>query len=251
MSNVNRNPRSISVVIPTYNEAGNVVPLIEQIIAAVQDEYELEVLVMDDSSPDGTADVARSRFSADPRVRVVTRTTDRGLGAAVGDGIRHATGDSIVVLDADLTHKPAQISDLAHINQRFDLVSASRFAAGGSMQDRPHYVWSLVFNFWLRMILRTQVQDNLAGYYIVRRSLAQALPHEKIFFGYGDYFFRLLHFAKQAGGTIVEIPTHYTLRVAGDSKSNYLKMAGTYSAAAIRLLLSEILRPGGRKSAKN
>ncbi|MEY4184276.1 MAG: hypothetical protein RIS07_679 [Actinomycetota bacterium] len=244
-----RNPSSITVVIPTYNEAGNIVPLIEQIIDAVEAEYELEVLVMDDSSPDGTADIARSRFVADPRVNVVTRTSDRGLGASVGDGVRRATGDSIVVLDADLTHKPAQISDLAHINQRFDLVSASRFAAGGSMQDRPHYVWSLVFNFWLRMILRTQVQDNLAGFYIVRRSLAQSLPHEKIFFGYGDYFFRLLHFAKKAGGTIVEIPTHYTLRVAGNSKSNYLKMAGTYSAAAIRLLFGEILRPGRRKSA--
>ena len=244
-----RNPSSITVVIPTYNESGNIVPLIEQIIQAVGSDYDLEILVMDDSSPDGTADVARSRFSTDPRVRVVTRTSDRGLGASVGDGMRRAKGDSIVVLDADLTHKPAQISDLAHINQRFDLVSASRFAAGGSMQDRPHYVWSLVFNFWLRMILRTQVQDNLAGFYIIRRSLAQSLPHEKVFFGYGDYFFRLLHFAKKAGGTIVEIPTHYTLRVAGDSKSNYLKMAGTYSAAAIRLLFGEILRPSGRKSA--
>ena len=241
-------PQSISVVIPTYNEAGNVVPLIEQIQASVGNDYQLEVLVMDDSSPDGTADIARTRFADDPRVRVITRTSNRGLGAAVGDGIRRATCDSIVVLDADLTHKPSQIVDLAHINKRFDMVSASRFAAGGSMQDKPHYVWSLVFNFWLRLILRTQVQDNLAGYYIIRRSLAQSLPHEKIFFGYGDYFFRLLHFAKRAGGTIVEIPTHYTLRVSGASKSNYLKMAGTYSLAAIRLLFSETLRAGRQKA---
>ena len=235
-------PRSISVIIPTYNEAGNIIPLVEQIQSAVGNDYLLEVLVMDDSSPDGTADVARSRFADDPRVRVITRTSNRGLGAAVGDGIRHATGDSIVVMDADLTHKPSQIPDLAHINKRFDLVSASRFAAGGSMQDRPHYVWSLLFNFWLRLILKTQVQDNLAGYYIIRRSLAQSLPHEKIFFGYGDYFFRLLHFARQAGGTIVEIPTHYTLRVSGVSKSNYFKMAGTYSLAALKLMFSVVLK---------
>ena len=230
---------SVTVVIPTYNEAGNIVPLIEQIIQHVGEKYKLEVIVVDDSSPDGTARIALDRFGADDRIKVVQRTEDKGLGSAVGHGMSLATSDVVVGLDADLTHNPSQIPDMVHVCERFDLVSGSRFAAGGSMQDKAHYFSSFVFNLWVRILLGTQIQDNLAGFFVVRRSVLNKLPQEKIFFGYGDYFIRLLYFVQRSGASVVELPTHYTLRTSGSSKSNYLKMVWTYSSAAIKVLASE------------
>jgi dolichol-phosphate mannosyltransferase len=229
---------SVTVVIPTYNEAGNIVPLIEQIIQHVGEKYKLEVIVVDDSSPDGTARIALDRFGADDRIKVVQRTEDKGLGSAVGHGMSLATSDVVVGLDADLTHNPSQIPDMVHVCERFDLVSGSRFAAGGSMQDKAHYFSSFVFNLWVRILLGTQIQDNLAGFFVVRRSVLNKLPQEKIFFGYGDYFIRLLYFAQRSGASVVELPTHYTLRTSGSSKSNYLKMVWTYSSAAVKVLVS-------------
>ena len=230
---------SVTVVIPTYNEAGNIVPLIEQIIQHVGEKYKLEVIVVDDSSPEGPARIALDRFGADDRIKVVQRTEDKGLGSAVGHGMSLATSDVVVGLDADLTHNPSQIPDMVHVCERFDLVSGSRFAAGGSMQDKAHYFSSFVFNLWVRILLGTQIQDNLAGFFVVRRSVLNKLPQEKIFFGYGDYFIRLLYFAQRSGASVVELPTHYTLRTSGSSKSNYLKMVWTYSSAAVKVLASE------------
>ena len=229
---------SVTVVIPTYNEAGNIVPLIEQIIQHVGEKYKLEIIVVDDSSPDGTARIALDRFGGDDRIKVVQRIEDKGLGSAVGHGLSLATSDVVVGLDADLTHNPSQIPDMVHVCERFDLVSGSRFAAGGSMQDKAHYFSSFVFNLWIRILLGTQIQDNLAGFFVVRRHVLDELPHEKIFFGYGDYFIRLLYFAQRSGSSVIEIPTHYTLRTSGSSKSNYLKMVWTYTSAAINLLAS-------------
>ena len=229
---------SVTVVIPTYNEAGNIVPLIEQIIQHVGVKYQLEVIVVDDSSPDGTARIALDRFVGDDRIKVIQRTEDKGLGSAVGHGMRLATSDVVVGMDADLTHTPFQIPDMVHVCERFDLVSGSRFAAGGSMQDRTHYFSSFVFNLFIRILLGTQIQDNLGGFFVVRRHILDELPHEKIFFGYGDYFIRLLYFTQRFGSSVVEIPTQYTLRTFGSSKSNYFKMIGTYTSAAIKLLSS-------------
>ena len=228
---------SVTVIIPTYNEVGNIVPLIEQIIQHVGENYKLEIIVVDDSSPDGTARIALDRFGGDDRIKVVQRTEDKGLGSAVGHGMSLATSDVVVGLDADLTHNPSQIPDMVHVCERFDLVSGSRFAAGGSMQDKAHYFSSFVFNLWIRILLGTQIQDNLAGFFVVRRHVLDELPHEKIFFGYGDYFIRLLYFAQRSGSSVIEIPTHYTLRTSGSSKSNYLKMVWTYTSAAINLLV--------------
>jgi len=229
---------SVTVVIPTYNEAGNIVPLIEQIIQHVGEKYKLEIIVVDDSSPDGTARIALDRFGGDDRIKVVQRTEDKGLGSAVGHGMSLATSDVVVGLDADLTHNPSQIPDMVHVCERFDLVSGSRFAAGGSMQDKAHYFSSFVFNLWIRILLGTQIQDNLAGFFVIRRSVLNKLPQEKIFFGYGDYFIRLLYFAQRSDSSVIEIPTHYVLRTSGSSKSNYLKMVWTYTSAAINLLAS-------------
>lgn len=227
--------KSVSIVLPTYNESGNILALIDAIKAAMPLDWQFEILVVDDNSPDGTYEIVRERAAFDPSVRAILRTTDRGFAKSIREGIERAEATQIIVMDSDLTHDPIEIPRLLHVAQIYDIVSGSRFCAGGRMVDTAHYVVSMLFNWSLRLLLRTQVQDNLGGYFSARREMILRLPADEIFYGYGEYYFRLLHFAQKAGYSIVEIPSSYLLRGAGKSKSNWPRMVWTYSLAAVRL----------------
>jgi dolichol-phosphate mannosyltransferase len=227
----------VSVVLPTYNEAGNIVPLVNSILKILPQEYEPEIIVVDDDSPDGTCEIVTREFAGDGRVVPVRRTTDPGLAKAIRAGIELSTGDKIVVMDTDFTHDPAEIPRLLHVAKLYDLVSGSRFCAGGAMQDTGHYLASLLYNWMLRVILRTQVQDNLGGYFVVDRRVLFELPFDDIFEGYGEYYFRLLYFFLGRDFRLVEIPSHYQVRMSGSSKSVFAKMLFTYVGAALKLRL--------------
>jgi dolichol-phosphate mannosyltransferase len=232
----------VSVILPTYNEAGNIVRLVEEIAANIPAGWQQEILVVDDNSPDGTHRVASERFANDPGVKVILRTKDRGFAKSIRHGLELATGDFVCVMDTDFTHDPVEIPRMLHIAQVYDIVSGSRFCAGGNMQDTQHYLASLAYNWFIRVIIRTQIQDNLGGYWVMRRDTLLTLPFDEIFYGYGEYYLRMLHFAQKSGLTVVEIPAIYRVRTYGTSKSNFLKMLFTYSRAAIRM------RARGRKA---
>jgi dolichol-phosphate mannosyltransferase len=227
----------VSVILPTYNEADNIVTLVRAIKTAMPAEFRQEILVVDDNSPDGTYAVVRDAFLDDITVIPVLRKEDRGFAKSIRCGLERASGDRIIVMDSDLTHDPVEIPRLLHVGEVYDIVSGSRFCAGGRMVDNAHYTISLAFNWVLRLVLRTQVQDNLGGYYTARRDALLRLPLDEIFYGYGEYYFRLIHFAQKAGMTVVEIPALYLPRGSGSSKSNWLRMIFTYTAAAVRLKL--------------
>ena len=140
-------------------------------------------------------------------------------------------------MDSDFTHDPIEIPKLLHVGIAYDFVSGSRFCAGGRMVDTTHYLLSMGYNWLLRLLIRTQVQDNLGGYYTARRNVLLDLPLDEIFFGYGDYYFRLLHFVQKSGLSIVEVPAAYMMRSEGKSKSNWTHMLIKYTLGAIRLKL--------------
>jgi dolichol-phosphate mannosyltransferase len=225
----------VSIVLPTYNEVDNIVPLVRAIQAAVPQAVDYEILIMDDCSPDGTYEAVRREFVHDIRVKPLLRRHDRGFAKSIREGIERATGERVIIMDSDFTHDPREIPRLLHVGEVYDIVSGSRFCAGGRMIDTTHYVISMLYNWMLRLVLRTQVQDNLGGYYTARRLSLLALPLEEIFYGYGDYYFRLLHFAQRAGMSIIEIPAEYVPRATGKSKSNWLRMLATYTMAAVQL----------------
>lgn len=225
----------VSVVLPTYNESGNIVDLIHTIIRVIPDAYNYEILVVDDNSPDNTYGMVREAFRYNPKVVPILRTVDRGFAKSIREGIERASGDRIVVMDTDFTHDPAEIPRLLHVGDIYDIVSGSRFCPGGNMQDVSHYIASMVYNWILRIVLRTQVQDNLGGYFTMCRERLLLLPLDRIFFGYGEYFFRLIHHAQRQGMSIVEIPAVYRTRKAGTSKSRFGKLLVAYTLAAIRL----------------
>jgi len=225
----------VSVILPTYNESGNIIELLQAIITNIPEKYDYELIVVDDNSPDQTYQIVKDAFSYNSKVVPIKRTKDRGLGKSIRTGIEKATGDQIIVMDTDFTHDPVEIPKLLHVSQIYDIVIGSRFSPGGQMQDRMHYIGSWLYNGLTRLVLRTQVQDNLGGFFIIHTSKLKELPYDLIFFGYGDYFFRLLHYSQARGFTIVEVPAIYCSRTKGVSKSNYLKMLYNYTKAMILL----------------
>lgn len=229
------NGKSVSVVLPTFNEAGNIVKLVAAVAANIPGGWDYEILVVDDNSPDGTLAAVTAAFAGDSRVIPVLRTQDRGFAKSIREGVERATKEHVIVMDSDLTHDPIEIPKLLHVAQVYDLVSGSRFCAGGCMVDTSHYLASMLYNWLLRLLIRTQVQDNLGGYFAAKRKVFLGLPLDEIFFGYGDYYFRLLHFVQKSGYSIVEVPAAYLLRGEGKSKSNWSRMLITYTTAAVRL----------------
>lgn len=240
----------VTVVLPTYNERDNICDLIDAIGAQLSPAgYRYEVLVVDDSSPDGTAQVVRDRYGlagAAPcpladhpggLLRLFVRTQDKGLAASIRDGLLAAQGQTLVVMDTDFNHDPAMIPQMVDLLRYYDLVIGSRFVMRGGMEDRLRYHFSQAYNVFIRALFQTQIQDNLSGFFAVRRdrlySLAPLFP--QIFYGYGDYFIRLLLVAWRSDWKILEVPVFYILRRHGASKTGFWSVFKKYTAAVLRL----------------
>lgn len=230
--------KNVSIILPTYNEANNIVELIKEIEKSMSFWPNYEIIVIDDNSPDNTLQLVKDSFRDDNKIVTILRTSDRGLAKSIREGIERSTGDQIVIMDTDFTHDPEEIPKLIHVGQIYDIVSASRFSPGGHMQDTGHYIGSLLYNWLMRIVLRTQIQDNLGGYFTIKTEKLRLLPFDLIFFGYGDYFFRLLHYAQYNKFSIVEIPAIYCSRTKGTSKSSYYKMLLNYTKSMILLKIS-------------
>jgi len=231
---------NVSVVLPTYDESKNIVNLIKEIISIFDEKYQFEVLIVDDNSPDDTFKIVENEFIDDDRIIPVLRLTDRGFAKSIREGIDRAKYGQIIVMDTDFTDDPKVIPKLLHVAEAYDLVSASRFSPGGDMEDKFHYIASLSYNWLLRIILGTQIQDNLGGYFTAKKEHVISLPLDEIFYGYGEYYFRLLHFMQHKKCTIVEIPAVYVSRTEGESKSKFFNMMFVYLYSAIKVRLSKL-----------
>lgn len=222
------------VVIPTYNEAENVVDVLEQTRSAVP---AASILVVDDGSPDGTADLVDAQAAALGEVHVLRRTEKNGLGAAYKAGFawgfEHGF-DVMVEMDADLSHDPAALPTLlAHVDAGADLAIGSRYVPGGSI---PDWAWhrkalSRWGNRYVDAMLGLDVADATAGYRAYRASMLEAMELSSVRAeGYGfqiEMTRRVIHL----GGTIVETPISFTDRTRGTSK-----MSGRIIVEALALV---------------
>ncbi|HEX4868248.1 MAG TPA: polyprenol monophosphomannose synthase [Acidimicrobiales bacterium] len=210
------------VVIPTYQEAGNIARVLQRVRAAVP---EASVLVVDDGSPDGTADLAEATGREVGEVHVLRRTRKAGLGDAYRAGFRWGMehGAPILVeMDADLQHDPAALpSLLAPIEAGdADLVIGSRYVAGGSIPDwRLHRrLLSRWGNRYASMVLGLGVQDSTAGFRAYRTAGLERIDLDGVAAdGYG-FQIEMTYRSRQAGGRIVEVPIQFGERTAGESK---------------------------------
>lgn len=230
----------ISVILPTYCERDN----IENLISAIETSLlplgrKIEILVVDDDSPDQTAEVVRAH-PARPglQVKCFVRTQERGLATAIKYGIQRSSGDKVVVMDTDFNHSPTNIPQMVELLDEYDLVIGSRFVLGGGMEDKKRYVFSLIYNWFIQLVLRHGVRDSLSGFFAMRRQPLFALDLEGIFRGYGEYFIRLTYGAFRRGEKIIELPVFYTLRQHGFSKSKFGEMLRDYTLTALSLRLT-------------
>ena len=208
------------MVVPTYDEADNLAWLVGRILATVPHS---DVLVVDDSSPDGTGAIADRMAAQEPRVQVLHRPTKEGLGKAYLAGFRWALArdyDVIGEIDADGSHQPEQLPGLLAALEDADLVIGSRWVAGGSVTNWAftRELLSRGGNLYTRLLLGIHVRDATAGYRLFRRTTLEKIDLDDVSsYGYvfqADLAFRTL----RAGLRVVEVPIEFVERVRGDSK---------------------------------
>ena len=210
----------VVVVIPTYDERENIEWIVGRLRRAVP---AVDVLVVDDGSPDGTGEIADRMAAADPQVTVLHRSEKAGLGAAYLHGFRVALErgyDVIGEMDADGSHQPEQLPDLIRALENADLVIGSRWVPGGSVVNWPRSrrLLSVGGNLYARLLLGVPVHDVTAGYRLFRRTTLETVDLASVesagYIFQTDLAFRTV----RAGLRIVEVPIEFVERVRGESK---------------------------------
>jgi dolichol-phosphate mannosyltransferase len=208
------------VIVPTYNECDNIDALLDRILALPEG---LEVLVVDDNSPDGTSDLVEARRRADPRVHLLRRPGKLGLGSAYVAGFRYALehgAEFVFEMDADFSHDPAAIPELLETARDADLVLGSRYVKGVTVVHWPlsRLILSYTANVYTRLVTGLPVRDATGGFKCFRRRalLAVNLDHVRS----DGYAFQIEMTYKvwRLGFRIREIPITFVDRRAGVSK---------------------------------
>jgi dolichol-phosphate mannosyltransferase len=208
------------VIIPTYNERDNIVPIVDALLT----HEGVMVLIVDDQSPDGTGQVADTLAGIDPsRVDVIHRTARRGFGRSYIDGIKRAIGepvDLICQMDADFSHDPARLPDLMAAAARADIVIGSRYIPGGAVINWPRRrrLLSRFANAYVRALTGMRARDCTSGYRCWRREALAALPLDQFVSDGYSFLVEMLFAAARQGRRIAEVPITYTERREGQSK---------------------------------
>ena len=243
----------VVMVIPTFNEALNIEWIVGRLRAA---RPEVDVMIVDDNSPDGTGDIADRLAAADPAISVVHRTEKAGLGAAYLHGFRvalEAGYDVIGEMDADGSHQPEQLHLLLTRLETADLVIGSRWVKGGSVVNWPLFrkFLSVFGNLYVRILLGVKLRDATAGYRVFRRATLEKINIETVesagYIFQTDMAWRTL----QAGLVVKEVPIEFIERERGDSKmsgavaSESLKQVTKWGLRERRAQLKRALRRKG------
>ena len=227
----------ISIIVPTYNERDNLHTLFERIGRAMKG-FDYEIIVVDDKSPDGTGELAESLSRVYP-VKVVKRPGKLGLASAVVDGLKHATGDVVVVMDADLQHPPEVIPLMLGRMNSCDIVVASRYARGGGMIGFPWYrrfmSRTAALIAWVLLPASRRTSDPMSGFFAFRRSLAGGL---KIAEPRG-YKILLDLLARYRSARVCDQPYLFMARASGKSKMG-LRVIYTYLRHVVKLAFSNL-----------
>ncbi|MGD7707849.1 polyprenol monophosphomannose synthase [Microlunatus sp. Y2014] len=247
-------PRTL-VIIPTYNEAEN----LEWIISRVRDAApEVEILVADDNSPDGTGEIADRLAAADGHVHVMHRRNKQGLGAAYlagfDWGLDHGY-DALIEMDADGSHQPEDLPRLIARLADADLVIGSRYVRGGGVENWPLYrqLISRGGSLWTRLMLGIKTRDATGGFRVFRRETLEGIGLDEV--ASAGYCFQvdLLWRTLKRGFRVVEVPITFVERERGNSKMS----KAIFIEALIRTTLwgiahrAEQLRDAGEKALEN
>jgi len=208
------------VVIPTYNERGNLESLLHRIFLVKPDA---EILIVDDNSPDGTGQIAEEIGKNDKRLHVLHRPEKAGLGKAYIAGFKYALqhgADIIFEMDADFSHDPDTIPGFFDKIRDYDIVIGSRYIKGISVVNWPlrRLLLSLMASIYVRLVLWLPVKDSTAGFKCFRRKVLESINLDEV--GSNGYAFQIEmnYRAYKAGFKLTEIPIIFVDRHAGTSK---------------------------------
>ena len=212
----------LTVVIPTYNEAQNLPELIRSLEQTLQDE-DHRLIVVDDNSPDGTAEVARRLGATYGNIVVHQRPAKLGIGSAVRDGLSLALSipacDTVITMDGDLSHNPQEVISLLRERANADLVVGSRYIKGGQVIGWPLHrkVISRVANHMCALLLRTDLHEHTNYFRAYSRRLAELVIQNADGEGY-EFGICSIVIAKDHNFVIKEVPTVFRNRTQGKSK---------------------------------
>lgn len=245
----------VSIILPTYNEAENIVDLIKEINQVVK--YRKQIIVVDDHSPDGTSNLVsdfinKSKKPKGTEIFLKTRLKSPGLTNSIKDGIKMSKADVIVWMDADFSMPPLVINQLlSKIEDGFDIAVGSRFVKGGKFKhpetgkkDSPvAIILSRMMNYSIQFLLGRHFQDYTSGFVAVRKKVFAKVSFRG---DYGEYFIEFIYKSFAYKFKIVEIPYVCLPRAKGESKTGqslwqYLKRGRKYIQLTLQLLIEKNL----------
>jgi dolichol-phosphate mannosyltransferase len=226
----------VTIVIPTYNEAENIPKIVSAVFALPVPD--LNLLIVDDNSPDGTGQMAEELGASHPgRIEVMHRPGKLGLGTAYIQGFQHAVqqgADAIGQMDADFSHPPEKLVELVATLQNCDMALGSRYVAGGQLDERWP-LWRKALsgfgNTYARAILQMPLRDVTGGFRLWRRQTLECMPLESIRSNGYVFQVEMAYVAYRLGFHFQEIPIYFADRRWGKSKMSF----GIQFEAAIRV----------------
>ena len=219
---------NVTIVLPTYNEAENISDLLNEIFKVAQDleNFEINTLIVDDKSPDGTADVVKSLQANNSKIFLLENNT-RGLGNAYRAGFKYAienlNPEILVEMDSDFSHSPAKLKELlSPINEGYDFVIGSRYIKGGSIPEN----WALIRklnskygNVFARFIAGLRhVKDCTSGYRAIKTDIIKKIDLDNLNVNGYAFQMNILYECVNLGAKTHEIPINFIDRVKGKSK---------------------------------
>ena len=234
-----RQPPFIWLVVPTYNEAATLAELTDAVLAELPEPR--RVLIVDDSSPDGTGAIADRLVEASPDVEVLHRPRKEGIGPAYIAGFKRALAggaDVVVQMDADFSHDPADLPRLLEALRDADVALGSRYVDGGGVTDwgSLRRAISRAGGSYARVLLGVNVNDLTGGFKAFRREVLESIDLDSVdAVGYA-FQVEVTYRAIQAGFRVVEVPITFRDRRIGDSKmSGRIVLEAAWRVPAMRL----------------
>jgi len=221
----------LAIVIPTYNEAETISSLIKELFEKIKQLVEkLDVLIIDDSSPDGTADIVRELGEKYEKITVIQRPKKMGLGAAYKDGFKHVLekfdSELIIEMDADHSHQPKEIPNMLEKIKNYDFLVASRHVEGSDVigwgigRKMTHSIAGAI----ARICARIDIRDSTSGFRMFKRNTLEKINFDDIRSDGFAFQIEVLHQLKQLGMRGLEVPTVFVNRTEGSSKMGSSEM---------------------------
>ena len=221
----------LAIVIPTYNEAETIPSLINELFEKIKQFVEkLDILIIDDSSPDGTADIVRELGTKYEKITVIQRPKKMGLGAAYKEGFRHVLekldSELVLQMDADHSHQPSEIPNMLEKIKNFDFLVASRHVEGSDVigwgigRKITHSIAGTI----ARICAKIEIKDSTSGFRMFKKKTLEKVDFNKIRSDGFAFQIEVLHQLKQLGMKGLEVPQVFVNRTEGSSKMGSSEM---------------------------